>query len=173
MSHPRHNSLRISSRADPVCPAYAACKDIQFNPFAAQQGNATVTELADDASAAAFLAGQPDSPSDMNVPIGSALGAGGPPLAIDFSLPPQFQKYSRQVLSRNPSEQYMAGPGSIVNPYTGMLPASASVAPTQAPPQAPQIVKLPVNMEIERNRAAAGESLNIHRSSSADVDCLD
>ena len=53
----------------------------------------------------------------------------------------------------------MAGPGSIVNPYTGMLPASASVAPTQAPPQAPQIVKLPVNMEIERNRAAAGESL--------------
>jgi hypothetical protein len=90
----------------------------------------------------------------MSIPMASALGAGGP--NIDFTLPPEFQKYSRQVLSRNPSSQYVTGPASIVNPYTGALPASASQAPTQVAAQAPQIVRLPINMEIERNRAAAG-----------------
>lgn len=124
-------------------------------PWRQQQQHATIQELEDDATAAAFLAGGTQKQSSMSIPIGSALGAGG--LPFDPTLPPALQKYSRQVMSRSNSDAFI-GPASVVNPYTGFMPASASQAPTAAQAQAPQIVRLPINMEIERNKAAAGKS---------------
>lgn len=113
---------------------------------------ATVEELPDEAAAAAFLSGAIEACNNMSIPIGSALGSGG--LPFDMSLPPHLQTYSRQVMSQ-PVNSFINGPASVVNPFTGALPAAASQTPAPAP--ARPIVRMPINMEIERNRAAAGE----------------